>query len=103
MGQDGPVRLKRSALPAPFIMPGQTRCWPFCQAQSGETVLMLGHNPGIAGFAQHVVRHGPDHARFYDYPTCATAVIRFNITNWADVTWRSGAVLGFTIPRELLE
>ena len=70
---------------------------------TGETVLMLGHNPGIAGFAQHIVWQGPDHARFYDYPTCATAVIRFDITNWADVTWRSGAVLGFTIPRELLE
>ncbi|WP_170419417.1 SixA phosphatase family protein [Ruegeria atlantica] len=68
-----------------------------------QSVLMLGHNPGIAGFASLLVKRPPDHARFYDYPTCATTVLRFEIESWADLKWRSGDVLGFAIPRELLE
>lgn len=67
------------------------------------TVLMLGHNPGIAAFASRIVRRAPDHARFHDYPTCATTVIRFDIDDWAHVQWNSGNVQGFAIPRELLE
>jgi len=67
------------------------------------TVLMLGHNPGFAAFASHIVRQTPDHPRFHDYPTCATTVIRFDIDDWAQVRWQSGTVLGFIIPRALLE
>ena len=67
------------------------------------TVLMLGHNPGISVFASRIVRRAPDHPRFHDYPTCATTVIQFDIDDWANIRWRSGTVLDFTIPRELLE
>ncbi|EEE38986.1 phosphoglycerate mutase family protein [Rhodobacteraceae bacterium KLH11] len=67
------------------------------------TVLMLGHNPGIAEFASRIVRTPPHYQRFHDYPTCATTVIRFRITDWAEIDWHSGEVLGFTIPRALLE
>ncbi|WP_170790533.1 SixA phosphatase family protein [Ruegeria lacuscaerulensis] len=67
------------------------------------TVLMLGHNPGIAEFASRIVRSAPDHARFHDYPTGATMIIRFGITDWADIDWHSGDVQEFAIPRELLE
>ncbi|WP_171126060.1 MULTISPECIES: histidine phosphatase family protein [unclassified Ruegeria] len=67
------------------------------------TVLMLGHNPGIGDFAQRIVGKAPNHPRFQDYPTCATAVIQFNISDWANIKWQSGVVLDFTTPRELLE
>lgn len=73
---------------------------------SGATepaVLMLGHNPGIADFANRLVRQPPDHIRFFDYPTCATTVMAFDVNSWAEVKWRTGTVLGFTIPRELIE
>lgn len=66
------------------------------------TVLMLGHNPGIAEFASRIVCQPPHHSRFHDYPTCATTVIRFDCDDWAHVEWNSGVVLGFAIPRELL-
>ncbi len=72
-------------------------------AASGRAVLMLGHNPGIAEFANRLVRSPPDHPRFYDYPTCATTVIRFKAPDWADIPWGSGEVQGFAIPRELME
>ena len=70
---------------------------------SGDTVLLLGHNPGIAEFAGNIVSRPPDHNRFFDYPTCATAVISFDIQQWSDVDWHSGEVREFVIPRELLE
>ncbi|WP_424831538.1 SixA phosphatase family protein [Ruegeria sp.] len=70
---------------------------------TGETVLMLGHNPGIAVFARQIVRKAPDHARFHDYPSCATTVIQFNTRDWTKMVWHSGHVQGFAIPRELLE
>ena len=73
---------------------------------SGATeskVMMLGHNPGIAEFASRLIRTAPDHDRFHDYPTCSTTVIRFGISDWADIDWHSGDVLGFTTPRELQE
>ncbi len=70
---------------------------------SGKAVLMLGHNPGIASFANRIVAQAPDHSRFLDYPTCATTVIRFDFDNWSEIQWHSGEVLGFAIPREPLE
>ncbi|NOD95463.1 histidine phosphatase family protein [Ruegeria sp. HKCCD4884] len=69
----------------------------------GQTVLMLGHNPGIAQFAQQLVQDAPKHPRFLDYPTCATTVIEFDVDSWAELQRHSGTVLGFVIPRELPE
>ncbi|MEO1140453.1 MAG: histidine phosphatase family protein [Pseudomonadota bacterium] len=69
----------------------------------GQTVLMLGHNPGIAWFAQDVVATVPDHPRFHDYPTCATLVATFDIDAWRDVKPGQGQVDAFVIPRELTE
>ena len=70
---------------------------------TGETVLMLGHNPGIAAFARQIVRQAPDHVRFHDYPSCATTVIQFDARDWTKMAWHSGHVQGFAIPRELLK
>lgn len=70
---------------------------------TGNAVLMLGHNPGIAEFASRIIEQAPDHPRFADYPTCASTVIRFNLDDWAEIQWHSGKVLGFAIPREVLE
>lgn len=68
----------------------------------GNTVLMLGHNPGIAWFAHDLVASPPDHPRFDDYPTCATLVARFDIPQWHDLRPGRGEVEAFVTPRELL-
>ena len=78
-------------------------CESFQGATGTDCVLMLGHNPGIADVADRLVRQPPDHIRFFDYPTCATTVMAFDVKSWAEVKWRTGTVLGFTIPRDLIE
>lgn len=72
-------------------------------AATGQTVLLLGHNPGIAEFAERIVQAAPDHPRFFDYPTCATTIIRFDQSDWSQINWHSGLVIAFVIPRELTE
>ena len=72
------------------------------QTATGAYVLMIAHNPGIADFAERIVQAPPDHARFYDYPTGATLVARFDIDNWAEATWHSAIAEDFIIPRALL-
>lgn len=70
---------------------------------SGKSVLMLGHNPGIGGFAAGLAVEPPEHPQFFDYPTGATLVLRFDLDSWGSVAWRTGTVMNFVIPRELLE
>ncbi|QBF30146.1 histidine phosphatase family protein [Thalassococcus sp. S3] len=67
----------------------------------GEAVLMVGHNPGIAGFANALVSAWPDHERFLDYPTGATTVMEFDIESWSDIQPGTGRVRSFVVPREL--
>ncbi len=68
---------------------------------TGQTVLLLGHNPGIAAFAAQIVSEPPDHPGFDNFPTCATLVARFDIDDWSNLAWRMGEVIDFVIPREL--
>lgn len=65
------------------------------------TVLMIAHNPGIAQFAHDLAAAMPMHARFTDYPTGATTVLKFDVDAWGDVTAGSGTVEAFTVPRDL--
>ena len=81
---------------------GAERMRQVLQEASGRVVLMLGHNPGIGEFAEHLVGAAPDHARFHDYPTCATLIASFDITEWRELRWNTGEVVDFAIPRELL-
>ncbi len=66
-----------------------------------DTVMMIGHNPGIAEFAQRLVARAPLNPEFPRYPTGATLVAEFDIANWEDVTFGTAATLDFTVPREL--
>jgi len=70
--------------------------------QQVGAILMLGHNPGIADFAERLVAEAPPHPAFADYPTCATAVIRFDTDSWKDIGWREGQPIDFAIPREVM-
>lgn len=72
------------------------------QQAQGQTVLMLGHNPGIAEFAARLVTHSPDHNRFHDFPTCATLVADFSTSAWSGIRFGFANPIEFVIPRELM-
>lgn len=64
-------------------------------------VAIVGHNPGIAQFANRIVARAPRHARFADYPTGATTIVTFRPSAWPEVGWNSGEVEDFIVPRDL--
>jgi phosphohistidine phosphatase len=68
---------------------------------TGDVVLMLGHNPGVADFAAELAGKPPDHPKFYDYPTGATLVLRFDVDSWDRAAWQGGEVVDFVVPRDL--
>ena len=72
------------------------------QTATRRSVLMLGHNPGIAEFAARLVSTHPLHDRFDDYPTCATLIATFPTEDWAKVGYGSGTAVDFITPRELV-
>ena len=68
---------------------------------SGDTVLMVGHNPGIAIMAAEVLSAPPDHPKFDQYPSGATLVADFDITAWAEADWGKAIARHFVVPRDL--
>lgn len=68
----------------------------------GEVVMMIGHNPGIAEFAARIVAQAPLSPDFSRYPTGATLVADFAIDSWADLSFGSGTVDDFIVPREIV-
>ncbi len=72
------------------------------QSASGETVLMLGHMPGIGAFARALRRDPPPaHEAFRKYPTGAVTVLDFKVDNWSGVQMGTGKFVAYMTPREL--
>lgn len=69
---------------------------------TGNTVMMIGHNPGIAEFASRIVTTPPRNPEFTRYPTGATLVAEFAIEDWADVGFGMGGAGDFIVPREIM-
>lgn len=68
---------------------------------TGNCVMMIGHNPGIAEFAAKLVAHAPKNAEFARYPTGATLVADFTIESWNQLGWGMGVADDFIVPREI--
>lgn len=74
------------------------------QDDETNTVLVVGHNPGIAEFAYRYSVFGDENmiARIRrKYPTGALAVISFQISSWADLPGASGTLEHFVRPKTL--
>ncbi|MEQ3626137.1 MAG: histidine phosphatase family protein [Celeribacter sp.] len=67
----------------------------------GEVVMMVGHNPGIADFAETLLAQPADHPRFHSYPTCATLVADFPVDSWQDLRRGTGVVQAFVVPADV--
>ncbi|MFN4157747.1 MAG: SixA phosphatase family protein [Gemmobacter sp.] len=69
---------------------------------SADTVMMIGHNPGIAEFAHRLVTRIPPHDGIQKYPTGATLVADFACETWAEAAFGTAAPIDFIVPRELV-
>lgn len=72
---------------------------------SAETVLMVGHQPGIGAFARKLADDAtpPRAARaFKRFPTAACAVLDLPIERWADAAFGAARFHSFAAPRELV-
>lgn len=66
--------------------------------QTARTIAVIGHNPGMGMTAHGLVMQPPHHARFDDYPTCATTVIDFA----NKPALNAGHCVDFIVPRDLI-
>lgn len=62
---------------------------------SASTVMLIGHNPGIAAFAASLPGRPPLDPDFRRYPTAATLVVDFQADDWGQVQPGTGSVLDF--------
>ncbi len=72
------------------------------QQSSGDTVLILAHNPDIAETAQRLIGEPPADPDFECYPTGATTILQFDAANWVDIAPATGTLLAFQVPRRLV-
>jgi phosphohistidine phosphatase len=100
MAPDMPADITMRSVPALYHAGPQTML-NVLRTAVPPAVMLIGHNPGIAEFAQRLVSTAPDHPRFTDYPTAATTVMDFDIDAWPDADWRGATVVEFTVPRDL--
>lgn len=65
------------------------------KAATAPTVMLIGHNPGIAEFAAQLPAHPPLDPKFRKYPTAATLVVDFHAEDWSEVRPGEASVLDF--------
>lgn len=69
-----------------------------------RTLLMIGHNPGLADMAKRLVGHGDRYAfarLAQKYPTAGLAVIDFATEDWAGMGLGEGRIDRFVTPKSL--
>lgn len=69
-----------------------------------ESLILVGHNPGISELGQMLVRDGPSEARAalaQGLPTAGVAVIDFDIQAWHDIAAQTGTLVDVVSPASL--
>ncbi len=71
------------------------------RAELVPTLMVIGHNPGLAECAQRLCHTAPAHPRFADFPTAATAVLDFTEDSWSQIDWGRASLRDFVTPDDL--
>lgn len=70
-----------------------------------ETVMMIGHQPGLGAFARKLANGATPAGcarAFTKFPTAACAVLESEAESWADAAFGEARFSAFAIPRELV-
>lgn len=59
-----------------------------------QKVMMVGHNPAMTSLLNMVTS-----ARVFNMPTCAIAVIGFDMQSWSELDATNGELLGYDFPK----
>lgn len=84
-----------------LYLASQDQILSLLQRATGNSVLVLGHNPGVGMCADDIVATAPDHQQFMGFPTGATLIADFDVEDWSDAGWGKGRVVTFVVPRDL--
>ena len=74
---------------------GPEKMLAILRTATAPTVMMIGHNPGIAELAAMLPARVPLDPDFRRYPTAATLVVDFQIGGWGELRPGEGSVMDF--------
>jgi len=69
-----------------------------------HTLMVVGHNPGMAELAMNLTAGGDPEARMRlmaGFPTCALAVLAFPGESWTELTFQGARLVDFITPKHL--
>ena len=69
-------------------------------AAAGD-LMVIGHNPGLASFADLISETRPKHERFSTFPTTSTLISEVQRDDWSDLKFGDAKLLNFVVPRDL--
>jgi len=69
-------------------------------APAGD-LMVVGHNPGMASFADLISETRPKHERFSTFPTTSTLISEVHRDSWSDLKFGDARLLNFVVPRDL--
>ncbi|MGH2576920.1 MAG: SixA phosphatase family protein [Actinomycetota bacterium] len=65
-----------------------------------DSVMMIGHNPGVQDLALLLARERPLRSRLADkFPTAGLATLAFGRLAWKDLDTKSGELVDFVVPK----
>jgi len=75
---------------------------------SAQSLMLVGHNPGLENLALHLVRKPKTEAQkkhlramAEGFPTCALAVLDFDVENWKQLAAASADIVVYIRPKDL--
>lgn len=69
-----------------------------------RTLMVVGHNPGMAELAMNLAAGGDPEARMRlmaGFPTCALAVLAFPGASWTELNFQGARLVDFITPKHL--
>jgi phosphohistidine phosphatase len=101
LGEEIPCKILRTIYPgAPSRLLMVLRRAP----DEAKTLLLIGHNPGLAAFATSLCGGGSKKARekmSAKFPTAGLAVIEFDADRWSEVAGGAGKLEAFVRPKDI--